>query len=59
MACHSSLRWRWHVAVLVGLVLLLIGFSVGFFGFKLKERYCPECGCTTVTFAERQVRISK
>jgi hypothetical protein len=26
---------------------LLLGFTVGLFAFRVKSRWCPECGATT------------
>jgi hypothetical protein len=39
------------VAVLGGSIL---GFGLGFFGFKVKNRWCPACGATTSTLQQRR-----
>jgi len=32
---------------------ILLGFFVGLFSFKIKSRWCPDCGRTTVPAAGR------
>jgi len=32
---------------------ILLGFFVGLFSFKIKSRWCPDCGRTTVPAADR------
>lgn len=33
---------------------LLFGFLAGVFAFKVKSRWCPECGVTTLAVEERR-----
>lgn len=40
------------VFALVGVALL--GFLAGLLGFRLKRRWCPECGAMTVPPSDRQ-----
>jgi hypothetical protein len=32
---------------------LVLGFLAGLFAFRVKSRWCPACGRTTVALAER------
>jgi hypothetical protein len=34
-------------------LLAVAGFLAGLFTFRLKSRWCPMCGATTVALAER------
>ena len=42
--------------MLIGAVLaaLVLGFMAGLFAFKSKDRWCPECGATTVALKHRR-----
>ncbi len=32
---------------------LLLGFLAGLLAFRIKSRWCPECGATTITLQQR------
>jgi hypothetical protein len=34
------------VAVIAAIIDLVVGFFAGLFSFKIKKRWCPECGAT-------------
>jgi hypothetical protein len=40
------------VSVLIGVAL--VAFLAGLFAFKVKSRWCPECGATTCAIQERR-----
>jgi len=33
---------------------LPLGFAAGLLAFKVKSRWCPRCGTSTITLIERQ-----
>jgi hypothetical protein len=35
----------------------MLGFVAGLLAFRVKTRWCPECGATTVTLEERRSQI--
>jgi hypothetical protein len=35
------------------------GFLIGLFTFRIKSRWCPECGATTTSTESRQVASSR
>jgi hypothetical protein len=37
----------------------VLGFLAGLLAFRVKSRWCPECGATTVRLAERQQAAAK
>jgi len=46
-ACRAS-STKEVTAMLIGAaVSALLGFGAGFFSFKVKSRWCPECGAWT------------
>ena len=44
--------------MVIGVVIaaLLTGFLAGLLSFKVKERWCPQCGSTTTRFTAGRVR---
>jgi NADH pyrophosphatase NudC (nudix superfamily) len=42
-----------YAFALVGTAAL--GFSAGLLSFKVKSRWCPQCGATTADLAHRQL----
>jgi len=45
-------EWQKEVAAMTNLIYaafgsLLLGFALGLFSFKIKSRWCPECGAWT------------
>ncbi len=42
-------------AMFIGAVTaaLLLGFLAGLLAFRIKSRWCPECGATTITLQQR------
>jgi predicted RNA-binding Zn-ribbon protein involved in translation (DUF1610 family) len=45
-----------RMAVAAVMFALLVGFLAGLLSFKTKERWCPECGATTVRRAPQTRR---
>ncbi len=37
---------------------LVLGFLAGFFAFRVKTRWCPACGATTLTYEERRQQLA-
>ena len=44
------------IIVMLMFAALLVGFLAGFLSFRVAQRWCPECGATTVELANRQRR---
>jgi NADH pyrophosphatase NudC (nudix superfamily) len=36
---------------------LMLGFLAGLFTFKVKNRWCPVCGATTITADDHRARV--
>lgn len=44
----------------VGVIAALVtGFIAGLFSFKVKDRWCPACGATTITLRERRRQVQQ
>lgn len=44
-----------YIGALIG--VLLLGFIAGLFAFKVKSRWCSECGAQTISLEERRRQI--
>lgn len=42
--------------VVMALVASMLGFLAGLLSFRIKSRWCPECGATTITYEARRER---
>lgn len=41
------------VPIMAVVAAVILGFLAGLFTFRLKERWCPHCGSTTVPLDQR------
>jgi hypothetical protein len=51
---QRELREVIAVSVAVAIVVVLSGFAAGLFSHKVKSRWCPRCGATTVALGYQQ-----
>lgn len=49
---RERIRSMWNIGALVGAAL--VGFCAGLWSFRVKSRWCPECGRTTYPLADRR-----